>query len=86
MYQTIASFGTMKDNSMKIKLSCSFDHTIFFKSSMWYKRFVRNVWKDFRLLMSALETVPGKNLNDKFTAKMNFPNGYFISPMLMLSL
>ena len=35
---------------------------------MWYKYFfLRNVWRDFRLPMSAVATLTRKNLNDKFT-------------------
>ena len=32
----------------------------------------------FRLPMSALATVAGKSFNSKFTAKIDFPIGYFI--------
>ena len=35
--------------------------------------------------MSALATVAGKNFNSKFTAKIDFPIGYFIIPLLMLT-
>ena len=40
--------------------------------------FLRNVWKDFRLPMSALPTVAGKSFNSKFTAKIDFPIGYIL--------
>ena len=33
--------------------------------------------------MSALAPVAGKNFNGKFTAKINFPIGYFMLPLLM---
>ena len=36
--------------------------------------------------MSALPTVAGKSFNDKFTAKIDFSIGYFILPLLMLTL
>ena len=52
-------------------------------TSMWYKHFLRNVWRDFRLPMSALATVAGKSFNGKFTAKIDFPIGYFMLPLLM---
>ena len=34
---------------------------------MWYKHSLRNVWRDFRLLMSALATVAGESFYVKFT-------------------
>ena len=36
--------------------------------------------------MSALATVAGKSSNGKYTAKIYFPIGYFILPLLMLTL
>ena len=45
---------------------------------MWYKHVLRNVWRDFRLSMLALAKVAGKSFNSKFTAKMDFPMGYFM--------
>ena len=42
--------------------------------------------KNLRLPMSALATVAGKSLNGKFTAKIDFPIGCFILPLLMLTL
>ena len=44
---------------------------------MWYKHFLRNVWRDFRLSMSALATVAGKSFHGKFTAKIDFPDRAF---------
>ena len=44
----------------------------------------RNVWKDLRFPVLALATVTRKNFNGKFTAKIDFPIGYFILPLLML--
>ena len=41
-------------------------------TSMRYKHFLRNVWRDFRLPMSALATVARKSFNGKFTAKIDF--------------
>ena len=55
-------------------------------TSMWYKHFSRNVWRDYRLPMSALATVAGKSFNGKFTAKIDFPIGYVMLPLLMLTL
>ena len=43
-------------------------------TSMWYKHSLRNVWRDFRLLMSALATVTGKSFNSKFTQTRRFSN------------
>ena len=36
--------------------------------------------------MSVLATVVGKNFNGKFTAEIDFPIGYFMLPLLMLTL
>ena len=36
--------------------------------------------------MSALATVAWERFNGKFTAKIDFPIGYFILPLLMLTL
>ena len=52
--------------------------TIWFCSnftSIWYKLFLRNVWSDFRLPMSALATVAPKSFDGKFTAKFIFQSG-----------
>ena len=35
--------------------------------------------------MSALATVAGKSSNGKFTAKIDFPIGYFMLPLLLLT-
>ena len=48
--------------------------------------FVRNVWRDLRLPMSALATVARKSFNGKFTAKIDFQIGHFMLPSLMLTL
>ena len=53
---------------------------------MWYKHLVRNVWKDFRLPMSALATVAQKSFSGKFTAKIDFPIRHFMLQLLMLTL
>ena len=60
----------------------------FVQISLAYGRniFKRNVWRDFRLPMSALATVARKRFNGKFTAKIDFPIGYFMLPLLMLTL
>ena len=55
-------------------------------SSMWSKYLSNYVWRDFRLPMSALATVAGNSFNGKFTAKIDFPIGCFILPLLMLTL
>ena len=55
-------------------------------TSMWYKYFVRNLWRDLRLPMTVLATVARKRFNGKFTAKIDFPIGHFILPLLMLTL
>ena len=47
---------------------------------------IRNIWRDFRLPMSALATVARKSFSDKFTAKIDFPIGHFMLPLLMLTL
>ena len=44
---------------------------------MWSKYLSNNVWRDFRLPMSALATVAGKNFNGKFTAKIDFSDRVF---------
>ena len=49
---------------------------------MWYKHLVRNVWRDFRLSMSATETVARKIFNCKFTAKIDFLIGHFMLLLL----
>ena len=54
--------------------------------SRWSKYLSNNVWRDFRLPMSALATVAGKSFNGKFTPKIDIPLGYFILPLLMLTL
>ena len=57
--------------------------------SMWYKHFLffflRNVWRNLRLPMSALAAAARKSFNSKFTAKIDFPIGHFILPLLMLT-
>ena len=55
-------------------------------TSMWYKYFVRNVWRDFRISMLALTTVARKSFNGKFTAKIDFPIGHLMLQLLMLIL
>ena len=52
-------------------------------TSMWYQYFLRNVWRDFRLSMSALTTVIWKSFNGKFTAEIDFLTGYLILPLLI---
>ena len=52
---------------------------------IWYKYFLRNVWRDLKLLMSASATATRKSVNVKFTAKTNFLIGYSMLPFLMLT-
>ena len=40
-----------------------------------------NVWRDFKLPVSAFATVARKSFNGKFTAKIDFPIGYFMLPL-----
>ena len=50
--------------------------TIRFSSNffiIWYKHFVRNRWRDFRLPAPVLATVARKSVNGKFTVKIDFP-------------
>ena len=62
----------------KLKISCSLGHTILLKfHHMWSKYLSNDIWRDFKLPMSALATVAGKSFNDKFTAKIDFPLGYY---------
>ena len=46
---------------------------------MWYKHFLKNIWRDLRLPMSVLATVARNSFNGKFTAKIEFPIGHFTS-------
>ena len=55
-------------------------------TSMWCEHFVKNVFRDFRLPMSALATVAGKNCNGNFAAKIDLSIGLFMLPLLMLIL
>ena len=55
-------------------------------TNMWSKYLSNNVWRDLRLSMTALATVGGKSFNGYFTAKIAFPIGYFILPLLMSTL
>ena len=65
----------------------SLDHTILFKFSLAYDTtFLKECMEDFRLPMSALATVARKSFNGKFTAKNDFPIGYFMLPLLTLTL
>ena len=65
----------------------SLDHTIFFKfHQLMVQILINNVWRDFRPPMTALATVGGKSLDGKFTAKIDFPIGCCILPLVMLTL
>ena len=48
--------------------------------------FLRNVWRDFKLPLSALATVARKSFNGKFIAKNGFSVGRFMLSLLMLTL
>ena len=58
-------------------------------TSMWSKCLSNNVWRDFRLPMSAIATAVGKSFNGKFTSKIDFFDRVFyvtiakVSPMLV---
>ena len=47
---------------------------------------INNVWKDFRLSVLAFATVAWKNFKGNFTAKIDFPIGFFRLPSLTLTL
>ena len=53
---------------------------------MWFKNVSNNVWRDFRLPVSAFATVARKRFNGKFTAKIDSPIGHFMLPLLTLKL
>ena len=82
--------------SLSINQWFPFPHAIFFPgldTTILFKfhrhvvqTFLRNVWRDLRLPMSELATVAGKSFNGKFTAKIDFPIGHFMLPLLMLTL
>ena len=44
------------------------------------------VWRDFRLSVLAFGMVARKKIKGKFTAKIEFPFGYFRLPLLTLTL
>ena len=44
------------------------------------------IWRDFRLPMSALATVAGKNFNGKCTVQIDFSDRILYTPSLMLTL
>ena len=49
---------------------------------MWSKYVPNNVWRDFRLPVSAFTTVVLKIFNTEFTAKIDFPIRQFMLPLL----
>ena len=69
----------------KLEISCCLDDMALLKFH-WnmVQTFSRNVWRDFRLPVSALETVTRK-FNGKFTAKTHFTIGHFMSPLPIVS-
>ena len=48
-------------------------------TSMWYKHVLRNVWRDFRLSMSALETVAGKSFKGKLLQKLISDRVFYVT-------
>ena len=76
--------GALEKKMKKLKISCSLNHTILFK--FHNGSFLRNVWRDLRLPMSALATVVRKSFDGKFTAKIDFLIGNFMLSLLMLTL
>ena len=71
----------------KLKISCTLNHTILFKFHQHVVQIlIKNVWRNFRLPMSALATVAGRSFNGKFTAKIDFSIGYSILSLPMLTL
>ena len=54
-------------------------------ASMWSKHASNTVWRDFRLPVSAFAAVARTSFNGKFTAKINFPIGHFMLPLLTLN-
>ena len=73
----------LKSSRFRVVLTIQFCSNF---TSMWSKYVSNNVWRDFTLPMSPLATVAGKTFNGKFTAKIDFPLGYFILPLLMLTI
>ena len=73
----------------KLKILCNLDLIRSVQMSLacgTFKHFQRNVWRDFRLPMSALAMVERKSFSGKFNAKINFPIRHFMLPLLMLTL
>ena len=53
---------------------------------MYSKYISNNVWRDFELAVLVFAMVAGKSFKGKFTAKIDFPIGYFRLPEMMLTL
>ena len=53
---------------------------------MWSKYVSNNVRRDLRLEVLAFATVARKRFIGKFSAKIDFPIGYFRLPLLTLTL
>ena len=54
--------------------------------SMWSKYVSNTVCRNFRFPMSVFETVARKIFSGKFTAKIYFPVGHFMLPLMTLTL
>ena len=63
----------------KLKILCSLNHTILFKIHQHVVQilFSMNVWRDFRLPISALATVTRKSFNGKFILQIWFSDRVF---------
>ena len=79
MASTLCQNGSKNHGFFGQKLKFGVVWHIYFCSnftSMWYKHFQRNVWRDLRLPMSAFATAVWKRFDGKFTVKMDFPITY----------
>ena len=65
--------------SKKLKILYILDHAICFKNLS------NNVWRDFRLPVSAFATTTWNSFNGKFAAKIDFPIVHFMLSFLTLT-
>ena len=71
----------------ELKILYILDHTIWFKFRCNVQiRIKYCLLRDFRLSVSAFATVARKSVNGNFTAKIAFPIGHFMLPLLTLTL
>ena len=54
-------------------------------AKMWSRYVSNNVWRGFRLLVSALAMAARKSCNGKVSAKIDFPTRPFMLPLLTLT-